>query len=226
MTKEFYLASYPRSGNTMTRLLLERHFDIDTREDYKVVLHADPNRRDTERPDLENLTAERTNIRGIAYKTHKHDAKNLPALVLVRDGRDAMVSYAHYSIDVKNAPTSFNALLHNRTGHSEWSDFYYWWVGGRSCEAPYVLITYEQLLRHSALGTAPQYLQAAMRKIGFDFEIINTTPLPGFDQYHKAKPTFFRRGIIGGWKDEMSKEVEEYFWRTNGAAMTFMGYER
>jgi len=86
--REFYLASYPRSGNTMTRLLLEHHFDIDTREDYQVVLRKHPAERDYQRPDLENLVASRGGTVGIAQKTHQHDAKALPALVLVRDGRE------------------------------------------------------------------------------------------------------------------------------------------
>ena len=93
MTHEFYLASYPRSGNTMTRLLLEHHFDIDTREDHMRML-------DEHREDLQRLQLKHDDCQGIAYKTHTNDHKDMPALVLVRDGRDAIVSFAHYSIDV------------------------------------------------------------------------------------------------------------------------------
>jgi len=221
--KEFYLASYPRSGNTMTRLLLEHHFDIDTREDYKVILREE---NKPARADLVNLVKERNDTKGIAYKTHHHETKPLPALVLMRDGRDAIVSYAHYSIDIKDAPTTYETLLYSRSKRSEWSDFYNWWVGGRPCRAPYVLISYEKLLKHSKQGTVAKYLQKALSKLGFEFEIINADPLPGFEKYHKAKPTFFRRGIIGAWRDEMTPEVEEYFWKANGKTMEWLGYER
>lgn len=224
--KEFFLASYPRSGNTMTRLLLEHHFDIDTRETFKMILRERSDQRDPQRPDLEQLVDERYDTAGVAYKTHHHDSKDLPALVLVRDGRDALVSYAHYSIDLKGAPAEYSTLLFTRTKTKRWSDFYNWWVGGRPGKAPYVLITYEQLLKHQAKGTSAKYLQTALSKIGFSFEIINTTPLPSFDKYHKAKPEFFRRGVVGSWKDEMSPEVEEHFWKIHGTTMNWLGYER
>jgi hypothetical protein len=224
MTQEFFLASYPRSGNTMTRLLLEHHFDIDTRENSKAALRQNPT--SATRTDLENLVKNRLGAAGTAYKTHHHEPGNLPALVLVRDGRDALVSYARYSVDLMNVSTPYAQLLHNRAKRSEWSDFYNWWVGGRPCRTPYVLISYEKLLHHQQNSTVIRYLQTALRKIGLDFEVINSEPLPGFEKYHKAKPAFFRRGIIGSWKDEMPLEVEEHFWKSNGKTMTWLGYER
>ena len=89
-----------------------------------------------------------------------------------------------------------------------------------------MLITYEKLLEHQKAGTVARYLQAALEKIGGSFDIINEDPLPSFDKYHKAKPTFFRRGIVGSWKDEMTPEIEEHFWDVHGKTMTWLGYER
>jgi len=219
MTHEFYLASYPRSGNTMTRLLLEHHFDIDTREENMRVLHE-------HREDLQHLQTKHDDCQGIAYKTHTNDHDVMPALVLVRDGRDAIVSFAHYSIDIMGVERDFKELLASRVGGKQWSECYQWWAGGRPGNHLYAVISYEQLLRHRLADTTPYYLQAALRKIGFDFEIKKEHPLPGFDQYHKANSKFFRRGIVGSWKDEMPVELEEEFWKSNGVVMEWLGYER
>jgi len=36
---------------------------------------------------------------------------------------------------------------------------------------------------------------------------------------------FFRKGKVGGWKEEMSPELEQLFWEIHGDTMTKMGYE-
>ena len=223
MKKEFYLASYPRSGNTFTRLLLEHHFDIDSREMKGRILRT---AQAASRPTVERIAQVRQNTEGIAYKTHNHEKEDHPALVVVRDGRDAVVSYAHFQVEVMKSHNTVEHELTRLCKLATWSDFYKWWVGGRPVNGVYCLVRYEQLRQWHAGGSAARNLQKALAKLGYDFEIINDEPLPGFEKYHKEHPQFFRRGIVGGWRDEMSEELEELFWKSNGETMQWLGYER
>lgn len=220
MKKEFYLASYPRSGNTFTRLLLEHHFDIDSRE------CTDSTPQQASRPTVAHLTKIQLNRIGVARKTHRQETHPLPALVIVRDGRDVVVSYAHFQVEIMKTKPDFKKALKALAVNQAWSHFYRYWVGGRVNREPYCLLRYEQLVKWQAEGTAARALQRTLSVIGYDFEIVNREPLPGFEHFHKDHPQFFRRGVAGGWKDEMPADVEELFWETNGETMKWLGYAR
>ena len=80
-----WLASFPRSGNTFFRIILYEVYGIESS-----AFHRDPNRK-------LNLHYDRYPV----VKTHLlpnqliPDDSNIPAVYLVRDGRDALVSMAH-----------------------------------------------------------------------------------------------------------------------------------
>src|SRR5690348_17690471 len=95
-----WLASYPRSGNTFYRILLNHLFGVSTQSVYNDPLFE-------ERPELSELVGHAHNDRSLhelassprAYFVKTHELPNCdtyPAIYLVRDGRDALVSYAHY----------------------------------------------------------------------------------------------------------------------------------
>src|SRR6476620_8893863 len=96
---EFWLASYPLSGNSYLRILMRNRYGVPS--------------IDQECPEeLETPTLRGTRIARAHYmnpnapppilglKTHKPpepgDAR--PAVYIVRDGRDALVSYAHFAL--------------------------------------------------------------------------------------------------------------------------------
>lgn len=94
-----WLASYPRSGNTFTRIVLHRLYGAPT---YSVYNDNDPVAQRIG-PDLVGYRpkpAERAVMGESAevffMKTHKRRKDDgYPAIYLVRDGRDAVVSKAH-----------------------------------------------------------------------------------------------------------------------------------
>ncbi len=73
----------------------------------------------------------------------------------------------------------------------------------------------------------------------------NWSNLPGFEEMKKGKPQyggvskitdpkfnpdtfsekFFRKGKSGGWKEEMSTEIQDLFWNYHGHMMESLGYE-
>src|SRR5437879_528140 len=91
---QFLLASYPRSGNTFFRVILSHR--------YGLTVHTD-------RPP----PAEWGKIGLVAgageplfYKTHglPEAGDTRPAVYIVRDGRDALVSYAHFTLAYAQQP--------------------------------------------------------------------------------------------------------------------------
>ena len=100
-----WLASYPRSGNTFFRALLHRLFGFQTHSVYPEAKSTEATPADIRamqrlvggeelERDLGELESE---SRKYFIKTHdlpKDDTA--PAVVLVRDGRDALVSYTHF----------------------------------------------------------------------------------------------------------------------------------
>jgi hypothetical protein len=78
-----WIASYPRSGNNFTRNTLERVFGIKTHAIYD----------EPRQPKIDVATA-RASDETFLVKTHDLPIDDSPALYLVRDGRDALVSYA------------------------------------------------------------------------------------------------------------------------------------
>jgi hypothetical protein len=47
-----------------------------------------------------------------------------------------------------------------------------------------------------------------------------------FETLHQADPKFYRRGIVGAWKDEMTEAQHTAFWRYHAEAMEVAGYEK
>lgn len=100
-----WLASYPRSGNTYFRVLLHRLFGFETHSKYPV--QGDPQHLPDDTKKMMSLTgrtgldcdvgALRADLGWHFVKTHDlPDDDNSPAVVVVRDGRDAVISYAHF----------------------------------------------------------------------------------------------------------------------------------
>src|SRR5689334_7028983 len=90
-----WLASYPRSGNTLVRIALKRFFALPTTslytgEDFLSAALGGP------APDM-TLEQIARSVQPWIVKTHEMPGDDCyPAMYLVRDGRDALISYAHY----------------------------------------------------------------------------------------------------------------------------------
>lgn len=224
----FWLASYPRSGNTLTRILLDHYFGINARSDYGLPINA------ANSPLTRPIHEVRADAKIVAMKTHerRNDKPDVPALVVARDGRDAVVSLAHYLKKHHNIPLAFRVLLKrivNNRGPKDsfardWSRFYDYWCFEHP--APTALLRYEDLVPELGGNSCPPTLLAALRELVPGIEPITDAQPPSFEALHKDKPTFFRRGVIGGWKDELDEDLAEEFWRRNETMMIKLGYSR
>lgn len=169
------------------------------------------------------------------------------AILIVRDPRDIVASLAHHggasldrTIDLMtdpgasfagrrdSQPTQLRQLL------TDWSGFQAGWLDQR--EIPVHLIRYEDLqadaagelaraLAFTGVRVTPDQLHRAARFADFD-GLRKQEAAAGFGEaprpHHATR--FFRRGVTGGWCDELSPHQAARVEAAHAAMMTRLGY--
>jgi hypothetical protein len=224
-----WLASYPRSGNTFCWTLLKRVYGVQLVDYYqlsKSSASATPNSQaEMEAPQsLESMAAADSYY---VLKTHEMPQEDYPALYLVRDGRDSLVSYAHYAMEYdRRIPKMFRGLLYGRTLRELiLKEYFGGWSGNVQAWAkrstPTAIIKFEELIV-DPVGT----LREGLRQLNYFPPEAENPKIPGFDALHQAHPNMYRKGQVGGWREEMPDKLHQLFWERHGAAMDLMGYSR
>jgi len=219
-----WVASFPRSGNNLCLMTLSEAFGATTGS----VLDPDPliSRLSLD-PDVDLRAAVRESSDRVFLKTHRLPGPNDgdPAIYLVRDGRDSLVSYAHF-MQAQRHPRfeslSFEkalAKLIERKDHpyGSWSANVRSWTRR---EAPTKIVRFERLIE-DPVGT----MREAVTSLGMALPE-QRGQLPTFDELHERNPKIFRRGKVGSWRSEFPARLEERFWELHGAEMLAMGYRR
>jgi Sulfotransferase domain len=223
-----WIASFPRSGNNLFRVALRNFFGIKSGSVFSerpgvddllddVSLHLSP----------EALESAREQQMPVFVKTHRlAEARDpAPSLYLVRDGRDSIVSYAHFVKARKQR--SFRSLtmeeslgvLIERKSHpfGSWSANVRSWTRRAG---PTAIVRFEELVKDPA-GT----VRDAVRSLGVPLAE-PSGELPSFEELHRGNPVVFRRGVVGSWSTELPAHLERLFWELHGAEMLAMGYPR
>jgi hypothetical protein len=232
-----WLASYPRSGNTFLRLVLHRLYGLPT---YSVYDDNDPVAQRVG-PDLVGYAA-KPDDRGLMVsgpdlyfvKTHKRrKADGHRAICLVRDGRDAVVSYAHLRAEKDDSDDEPDAVferclreeitrpfLPDHPSSGSWGGHVLSWL---AADVPLALIRYEALIAHPR-----ETVEHAVSAVAPELVPRSGVHIPTFEALHGVDPAFFRRGKAGSHKDEMPRELEAIFWAQpeNADAMQRLGYAR
>jgi hypothetical protein len=227
-----WLASYPRSGNTFFRILLHRLFGFQTYELYSLANLAERMRDDTDQmmrlTGQSNLACDlgllQTDSGKHFVKTHDlPNGDDFPAVALIRDGRDAVVSYAYYILKTERGIERpgrdlFEATLKQLIigdSFGGWSRNVNAWMdhAGR-----------DSAVRFEDLIADPVNIAAAtLRRLGVDAGIARAAP-PSFQELHAAIPWFFRRGNIGSWHEEMPSHLQDLFLERHGDTLLRLGY--
>jgi hypothetical protein len=223
-----WLASYPRSGNSFLRLILKIAFGAGSYSIYPEGLGrltSLPKVREGLDPDR-SLADMAASADLCPVKTHELPGDDEhPAIYVVRDGRDALVSYAHYVLErvpefvPPPGADSFLAMLREVVCRDEhfggWSRNVTAWS---SRKAPSAVIRFEDLIVDPipVVGRALERLGIRLQSTG--------SALPSFAELHRAAPTFFRAGRVGSYRDEMPRALEDLFWSRHGGAMRRHGY--
>ena len=216
-----WLASFPRSGNTFFRIVLHEVYGISSghlrppemREgdwekdlDYPVVkTHLQPKELDPDDPDI-------------------------PAVYVVRDGRDAIVSISHHRSDIV-VPGSDYLRNMDEAIRAEDGSFFGGW--SRNVEdwlkRATIVIRFEELIE-DPIGNVEKLcdildlLEPKASNLP-TFEDLKSKPLPyGRRSDGEWRQKFFRRGKVGAWKDEMPEPMQQLFWDLHGDTMEKLGY--
>jgi len=227
-----WLASYPRSGNTFFRVLLHSLYGFETHAIYDV---AKPGKQPSE--DARKLmtligqTELNCDVKLLSADRHPHFVKthglpendDFPAIVIVRDGRDAMVSYAYFVLKTERKieqpdrglveSTLQDLILEDRFGG--WSRNEEAWINrvGRDN-----IIRYEDLIENPA-----EISIDALKRLDLSAAATVSTP-PSFQKLHESVPWFFRKGHVGGWREEMPVHLQEMFFERHGHMLIELGY--
>lgn len=208
-----WLAAYPRSGITFTRMLLSYCLGLKTDslytegyigENYLDLIRAAPEDGDEARDAL----ADEQGV--LPIKTHRPPDGGR-AIVVVRDGRTTLQSLRDFYAELCRRSVSADQII---AGDHAWGDWSVWvnaWLG----QPDTLWLKYEDLRANpiSAVETIAAFL-------GKD---VVTLEMPSFATAHELHPWMFRNGQR---ENRWSEEDENKFWARHGDAMAALGYTK
>lgn len=230
-----WLASYPRSGNTFFRMLIYKLYDIKTYSLYDDPLFNEIGA--TSAVGHESLPAAvqvLSEDKGTYFvKTHDLPVDSNPAVYIIRDGRDVLVSYARYILSFDHEKTflgrlkrfvgiiNFRSTLHDlittTSRFGGWSNNVLAWTLGRR-DGVTAVLRYEDLIANPV-----QSARDTLDALDLRLKPVSER-LPSFDELHEKWPQFFRKGRAGSWQEEMPQDLRKLFWRYHSKPMQLFGY--
>jgi len=219
-----WLASYPRSGNTFFRVLLNNIFDIKTYSIYgdKLDIGADKATSDVvghaflpQNYDLKKLREEETTY---YIKTHDlPDQKISPEdkiIYLIRDGRESTLSYKKYTDTFVRSDKSLIDVITGNINFGSWGDHVQAWDPLNRSNT--LLIKFEELTQDpsSQLESISRFLEVKPL----------SNYIPSFEELQRINPKFFRSGKKDSWKEVYTEDDHLVFWLLHHKPMLAYGY--
>ena len=226
---DIFIAGYPRSGNTWMQYLIAG-----------VTLGLDPRLASDSLvqslvPDVHATRFYRRFGTPTFFKTHHLPRQEYRRVIyLVRDGRDAVVSYFHFLAALGNAPDCLKLVT---TGEGlfpcRWHEHVEAWLANPH-GAEMMLVRYEALREDTlnelqricdfaSIERERSVLERTTQNSTFAAMREREKTLGWAGSWPKDKP-FVRRGIVGSFKDEMPENVLEAFMKTSTSALKRLGY--
>jgi Sulfotransferase domain len=182
---KLWLASYPRSGNTFIRMVLNESFGIKSTSVYP---SEDTSIRDKEwlvsRIGYSGALEESdfTCDEWIGVKTHDLPSDDEPAIYIVRDGRAATASYKHMLEDYTDLRPSMEEIIRGEVWPGSWSAHFTAWSPENRKNT--LLLKYEDMKTN---------IQEVCAKISRFLGVSQKQEFSQkFDELHSLEPTLFR----------------------------------
>ncbi|HVU37824.1 MAG TPA: sulfotransferase domain-containing protein [Opitutales bacterium] len=232
LPEDIFLVSYPKSGNTWFRYLaIGATFGVNPGRVPPAVLNELS-------PDVHQQTLYHRFTTPMLIKSHQLPQPEYRRVVyLVRDGRDALVSYLHFIRHYEN--TVVDGLAAARTGAGlgagQWHQHVEQWLAN-PYGADLLVIRYEDLLRDpvpqlerfcnfAGMARPRDMLEAAVRNSSFE----NLHQRELCDNPAMAEKSrdafFFRRGEAGSHLDELPREWLNAFEASARPTLQRLGYD-
>lgn len=208
--KTIWLASYPRSGNTLLRAILHSCFGIRSTSVYRGDLGFN---HDLEHyaghVELECCQSVRLNHDGLLpVKTHRHPLDSAPAIYIVRDGRAASVSLWEFMGHSK----SLDDVILGKHQFGTWTDHLNAWMPWDRRRT--LFLRYEDILTETS-NTLVQLSRFLDRDI-----VSNRLPLRS-DIAH-LDGHWVR--TYSDWSKKIATSELDCYFRVNGEMMKALGY--
>jgi hypothetical protein len=195
-----------------------------------------PNKRNQPGYDYRDFKVCKTHL--LPGKVEPRD-RSIQAVLLVRDGRDALVSFAHHRANLVDPGSEYlanlKAVILSRRG-SDWGASWSRHANAWLKRTPLV-IKFEELIENPIenIEKLRQFIELPkpdvdklptfkdLRSKRMNYGNISAKRSKEEQDAHRQK--FFRKGKAGTWKEEMPAELHELFWARHGAAMDKLGYQ-
>jgi hypothetical protein len=216
-----WLASYPRSGNTLLRIILNFCFGQFSHSIYTDAEFDDPAIQhvighEAIGPDPRGFLREAyLRKRTIFVKTHELPGRDdHPAIYILRDGRSSVVSHYHFLRDILHRDASLPDVIAGKFGVS-WSEHVNAWTAPSRRNT--LIVRYENLSvgNHDTLERISKFIG---RPILREFDV-------SFDRLHARSPSFFRRGSDAANIAEFDASSLGLFEQLHGDTLRQMGYD-
>lgn len=228
--QDVFIVGYPKSGNTWFQ-------DLASGVVFGLLPElASPDLVQDLVPDVHFKSHYKRYVTPTFFKSHALPSPAYRKVVyLLRDGRDAMVSYHHMS-EALGGRIEFLDMV--RTGNgifpSKWHEHVQAWLAN-PFNAQMIVLRYEDLLKDTAtelqrfcnfvgVQRTPEFIK--MIADGTKFQKMQEKEIRmgvGDDKWPRDK-LFRRRGAAGSYKDEMPPDVLEAFMQEAGETLHKMGY--
>jgi hypothetical protein len=199
-----WLASYPRSGNTLLRQIIHSGWGARTTSFYQNdlgdnrILQDACGHYELPRGPL-GVTAVPTNA---IIKTHEMPTKQGRAIYMIRDGRAACVSFWHF-YERKDSLTSIVMGLSDH-GFGTWAHHVNAWAASGQVQA---VLRYEDMMaRH------PMVVETLAQALGRPPEGNAFAPLDMRERLAEKEGRWVR--MQADWRNDWSEELDQLFWRT------------
>ena len=223
-----WLASYPRSGSTFLRNVLYEVYGIASS-----TYHHEPGYEID--PAYESYPVVKTHLLPCQLMP---DDTGIPSVYLVRDGRDCIVSLVHYRQQLHQDSVDFDFALREAIGAHEGSYFGGWGRHVREwLERASVVIRFEDLVADplKCVQSLRPYLDLSAPKHERlpSFKDLRSKDFQygcgvehGFTREERARwrKGKFRRGVVGGWKDDLPHDLQVAFTARCGGELVRLGY--
>lgn len=240
---QYFLASFPKSGNTWVRFILSYLIDSSELITVKKLGNFIPDLHVLDQ--LKLIENSKSNFREFDFQFIKtHDSyskfyKNKNKILVVRDGRDVITSYYHYINSRTKKNISIENIIRNENIHNfgSWTEHFNSWKNHIKNSS--ALLKYEDLLVDPF-----QHISKLLKNIGWkkkDHEIIDSIEKSSFKELKKNEKEngimfsdkindnsvpFFRSGKSGNWKNHFSDKEHDIFWKLHGNTMKALNYKK
>lgn len=218
-----WLASYPRSGNTLLRTILLKCFgvttyslyddltDIGSRAEFSSIVGHVSHGLDQQSFYKAAAESDQTYF----VKTHDRPPDDAKAIYVVRDGRSTIVSYYHYRKDFSSdETTSLEDIIVGDCAYGSWSDHFEAWAPASRPNT--LLLRYEHLVRDA--HRAVKVISIFIGRPAF-----NSQPSP-FTKLKAVDSKFFRGGSDASNIKELEGANSDLSWLLHGQLMSELGY--